>query len=79
MSAPGSSESPERAALEEFAQRAWEGYDIDGGDFQEIMVKHGLMVEVPADEEFRAEWDCDTMFVLSWTPKRDALKEPTNG
>ena len=64
-----------RKALEEFAQLAWEGGDIDGGDFQDTMVRYELMVEVPASEEFREEWDSETMYILSWTPDRDALKD----
>ncbi len=53
-------------ALEALTQLTWEGLDIDGGDFHEVMVKYGLFVEVPASDEFREEWDSDTMFVLAW-------------
>jgi len=55
-----------RDVLEELAQISWEGGDIDGGTFQDLMVKHGLMVEVEADQEFKDEWDCDMMYVLAW-------------
>lgn len=62
-----------RGAIEEITQLAWAGCDIDGGDFHDIMVKHGLFVEVPADQAFKDEWDSDTMFVLAWKPRRTAL------
>jgi len=57
-----------RKALEECARLAWEGGDIDGGDFQNLMERHGLLVEVPADEAFIEEWDHDRMFVVAWHP-----------
>ena len=75
----GAGEAGLRAALEEITQLAWEGADIDGGDFHELMVRRGLFVEVPASEEFKDEWDCDTMFVLSWKDSRSALQETPDG
>jgi hypothetical protein len=60
------SEAVLREAIEEMCQLATDGCDIDGGDFHDLMVRLGLFVEVPADEDFKEEWDCDTMFVLAW-------------
>lgn len=57
-----------REMLQWCAEESWEKGEIDGGDFQEAMVKAGLFVEVPADEQFRADWDADEMFVTSWPP-----------
>ncbi|MEE8551445.1 MAG: hypothetical protein V3T08_09370 [Gemmatimonadota bacterium] len=66
-----------REALEQCAQLSWEGCDIDGGDFHDLMVRLGLFVEVPADEEYKEEWDTDTMFVLAWSDEaRAALALP---
>lgn len=59
-----------QAALEWCCQAAWMGGDIDGGDFQSEMVERGVLVEVPASEEFKAEWQEDTMFVMAW--RKDA-------
>ncbi len=58
-----SAERRMRAALEELAELSRDG-EIDGGEFQVIMLRHGLMVEVPANEEFKAEHGGDTMLVL---------------
>ena len=64
--------------LAERMREALEGGDIDGGTFFDMMVRLGLFVEVPADEEYREEWDMDTMYVLSWSPEGlDAQKPPT--
>lgn len=30
------------------------------------LVERGLLVEVPADADYRAEWDADTMHVWAW-------------
>lgn len=56
-----------REALRWCAEAAWEGSSIEGYDFQDMMEREGLMVEVPADEAFREEWDSDTMYVLAWS------------
>ncbi len=50
------------------AEQVWEGMDIDGGDFQEEMVKRGLFVEVEADEQTQADWDTEVMYVTAWSP-----------
>ena len=57
-----------RSILQWCAEETWEGGDIDWGYFQDEMVKAGFFVEVPASEEFREEWESDTMYVLSWSP-----------
>ena len=64
-----------REALTECAQLTWDGCDIDGGDFHNLMVKLGLFVEVPADKEYKEEWDLDKMFVLAWSPEALAAQE----
>lgn len=56
-----------REALRWCPEAAWEGSSIEGYDFQDMMIAAGLMVEVPADEDFRAEWDTDTMYTLAWS------------
>lgn len=50
-----------RASLE-WAFPAQEGFTeaFDG------LVERGLLIEVPADDEYRAEWDSDTMHTWSW-------------
>ena len=51
--------------------RRWSDHDcdIDGCDFQEVMVKHGIFVTVPASEYFRDEWGVDEMYVLAWSER----------
>ena len=56
-----------RGFFEHLALTVWEFCDIDGGEFQDHAVEQGLLVSVPADEQFRAEYDCDTMFTWSWS------------
>lgn len=61
-----------RKMLQWCAEETWEKLAIDGGDFQEAMMKAGLFVEVPISEQVREEWgddwDTDMMFVTSWSP-----------
>lgn len=45
----------------------WEGLDYSGADAQDWLEEHGLLVKVPADEQFREEWDADTMLALAWS------------
>lgn len=56
-----------RTFFETLACMSWELSNIDGGDFQEEAEKLGLMVTVPADEEFKREHDQDTMLTWSWS------------
>ena len=57
-----------REVLQWCAEQVWEGGDIEVGDFQDAMVNAGLLVEVEADEDFKAEWDTEVMYVLAWSP-----------
>ena len=57
-----------RDAFEWATRQVWEGCDIDGGGFQDEMVKRGLLVEVPADDAFIEEFDAEFMYVLRWSP-----------
>lgn len=57
-----------REFFEHMAHEQWGFSEIDGGDFQDRAVEQGLLVEVPADEQFKAEFDCDVMFSFSWSP-----------
>jgi hypothetical protein len=34
----------------------------------DYLIERGLLVEVPADEAYREEWDSDTMHVWRWSP-----------
>ena len=45
----------------------WVGRDLDGADVQEMLEKRGLLVEVPASDEIREEFECDTMLALRWS------------
>ena len=58
-----------RDALLWCAAQAWEGNDIDGGDFQNEMIERGIMVEVPASQEFKDEHLSDHMYVMAWSKK----------
>lgn len=69
-----------REALEWCAEEAWDRTEIDGGHFHDKMLSLGLFVEVPADDDFRDEWESDTMFVVAWHPLAVAAltsREPT--
>ena len=62
----------ENAKLREFFEVVfkdlWDLHDPDGGDLQDTAERLGLIVKVPADEQFRDEYDGDEMFVWSWSP-----------
>lgn len=62
------------SALEWCARYIWQGAtEIDGGDFQAEMLRRGLMVEVPASEQIKEEWDTETMLTFTW------MDMPTDG
>ena len=42
------------ALFEQCRDRGW--YDIDGGDFQDLAIKHGLLIETVATAEDIDEW-----------------------
>jgi hypothetical protein len=77
----------ERGKLREFVQEITPDNgcaDVDGGDFHDAAERLGLLVTVPADEDFKAEFDADTMNVWAWlllaTPDaKAASEEPDNG
>ena len=62
----------ENAKLREFFEVVfkdlWDLHDPDGGDLQDTAERLGLIVRVPADEQFKDEYDGDEMFVWSWHP-----------
>ena len=61
----------EIVALREMAEwcceQAWEGYDIDGGEFQAKAEELGLIVKVPASTQVRDEYDMDWMYDMAWS------------
>lgn len=61
-----------RELFEHVCQSMWAiGCDIEAADWQDKAEALGLLVEVPASEEVRAEYDCETMFTWAWS---DAAK-----
>ena len=61
----------ERSKLRELfewqAQRHWDmGCDIEFCDWQDESERLGLLVEVPASEDFAREHDTDVMFTWAW-------------
>lgn len=58
------------AALEWCSREVWiRGHSIDGGDFEETMLRERLVVEVPATEEERADWGVDRVFTWVWSKR----------
>ncbi len=57
-----------RRFFERTARDVWDLEEIDGGAWQDTARDLGLIVEVPADEEAREEYDTDTMLVWAWSP-----------
>ena len=55
-----------KAALEWCSEIVFAGMDIDGGDFQDEMVRLGLLIAVPASEQQKAEYDVDEMLDWVW-------------
>ena len=68
-----------RGFFEHMALDVWELTDIDGGDFQDRAVEQGLLVTVPADDQFKAEYDCDEMYTWSWSPLALTPEENNDG
>lgn len=60
-----------RTLFEELARKAWDA-SLDGSDFQDEAERLGLLVEVPASQEVRDEYDTDVMFAWVWS---DAARE----
>ena len=48
-----------RALFKSCAEHDW--FDVDSADLQEMMVRHGFLVERPATEE-----DCQTSWAQEW-------------
>jgi len=62
----------ERNKLREALEWIWSEMACGGPtdiDTQDTLEKLGLLVEVPADERFKQDWDADTMYVLAWKVK----------
>ncbi len=58
-----------RECLDWLCQQSWEGGDIDGGVFQDGLERMGILVRVPATQQFREEWDADEMLIQRWKEK----------
>jgi len=64
----------ERDKLREALEWIWREMMAGGPadiDTQDTLERLGLLVEVPADERFKQDWDADTMYVLAWRAKGD--------
>ena len=57
-----------REFFEAVFEDAWDLCVADGGNLQDTAERLGLIVKVPADKQFRDEYDGDEMFVWSWSP-----------
>ncbi len=55
-----------RRALEWISSEFNSGTGPTDLDYFDTMVNLGLLVPVPATEEFKDDWGEDTMYVLSW-------------
>jgi hypothetical protein len=60
----------------------WQGASVDGGDLQEIAMKHFLLVEVPFDPE-KGDIDeigdakpGDPYYVFAWSKRATDLSKP---
>ena len=76
--APPSDEAREAKLMQFFETVFRDQWDMaDGGDLQDTAEALGLLVRVPADEQFKDEWGADEMLVWSWHPiaKLDGKEE----
>lgn len=55
-----------REAMEWAIQYHFEWGSMDSGDWQNELERRGLLVEVPATEEIRNEFETDVMLVPAW-------------
>ncbi len=58
-----------REVIERICTEVWGYDDPDHGDIQDHLVDKGILVNVPASDEVRTEFECDTMYVLKWTQR----------
>ncbi len=56
-----------RAVLEDLCRKHWDT-GLDSEDFDHVMRSAGLFATVPASDEIRAEFDCETMDTWAWSP-----------
>ena len=68
-----------RTFFERMGHEVWGYSEPDAGDFHEYAVEQGLLVPVPADEEFKAEWGAEEMYVFSWSPLALTPEETPDG
>lgn len=66
-----------REAVENVMFDEWGYRESEAPDMQDELTRLGLLVEVPADEDFKREWDADTMLTFAWSPL--AAKEKPYG
>lgn len=59
---------PEHLRLRELVEWYFEEKWVLHGIFQDKAVELGLLKKVPADDEFREDWDCNEMLVFAWSP-----------
>ena len=61
-------QSKHRELFEHVTHALWEFTgDIEWSDWQDKAEELGLLVSVPASEDFKAEWEADEMFVWAWS------------
>jgi hypothetical protein len=46
-------------------------------DVQDLLTERGILVEAPAPERYREEWDSPTWYVLRWFDAARGESEPT--
>lgn len=69
-----------RTLFESVCRLSWDVGEIDGGDWQDTAADLGLLVEVPGDEAFCADYgDGEMMWTWAWselaTPEADGRGE----
>jgi hypothetical protein len=56
-----------REVLELLMMDEWGYRETEAPDVQDVLVERGILVERPAPQSFRDEWDADTWFVFRWS------------
>lgn len=56
-----------RQFFENIALECWGGADVEQSDFHDWGVAAGVLVEVPASDDIREEFETETMFTWSWS------------
>jgi len=64
-----------REVMELLMMDEWGYRETEAPDVQDALTERGILVERPAPQSFREEWDADTWFVFRWSDEAGEVPE----